>query len=70
MLSSLLDATGGDGDAVAEVFASGAWKHGAASKVLPPEVYSSLFEVIEQPEVKTVTRIDPKFLPAKKGGAQ
>lgn len=69
VLSALLEATGGDLDAVSEVLSSGCWKHGAAAKRLPPEVYADLFEVIETPEVKTVTRIDPKFLPAK-GGAK
>ena len=61
VLSALLDATGGDLDAVAEVLSSGCWKHGAASKRLAPEVYSGLFETVEQPEVKEVKRIDPQF---------
>lgn len=65
-LLALLEATGGDVDALSEVLSSGAFKHGAAKTKLSPEVYASVFTTVEEPEVRQVTRIDPAMLPGKK----
>lgn len=42
-LEAIMQASGGDFDAVVACLSTNAWKHGAASKLLPTDVYEKLF---------------------------
>jgi hypothetical protein len=50
---ALLAKLGGDMDRFAECLSSDAFKHGHCSTVLDPEVYASLFQTTEKPDLKT-----------------
>ena len=52
-IMAILDATGGDLDAMAELLAAQPVKHGACKKVLTEEVWGELFETVEQEDLKT-----------------
>lgn len=52
VLGALLEACGGDLDAVSECFASGAWKPGETKKRLGDRA-SEFFETVETPDLKT-----------------
>lgn len=51
-LEAILEASGGDMDAVVACMSTGAWKHGACSKLLPKEVYDALFVAREEEDIK------------------
>lgn len=52
VLAALLEESGGDLDAVAECFASGAWKPGETKKRLGDRA-NQFFETVETPDLKT-----------------
>lgn len=68
-IEAVLAASGGDFKKMCDVLSAGAIKHGAASKILPPEEYAKLFSVTVKdkledggPAPKEVTRIDSSFI--------
>jgi hypothetical protein len=62
-LEALLEANGGDVRGLADVIASNGIKHGAAGKLLEPEVYHRLFKVEVKDKLKRVLlKADPKYL--------
>src|SRR5690606_22726121 len=68
-LQALLDATGGDLDAVVGHLSAGAFKHGACRATLPSERYEALFETTATPDLKTgkplrvLAKLDTRFAP-------
>jgi hypothetical protein len=67
-VEAVFEATGGDFKRFCDVLASGAIKHGAAKKILPPKDYSALFtttvkDKLEtgEPAEKTLAKADDKF---------
>jgi hypothetical protein len=69
-LEALMEATGGDWEKVVSCLASQPIKHGAASKLLPAEVYEKLFVVESKQEIKEgkptavekLQKIDTRFI--------
>lgn len=65
-VEQILSAVGGDVAALAGCIASGGIKHGAAAKVLPPDVYDRLFPRRTRPTLakggKALVRVDPKWI--------
>jgi uncharacterized protein YpmB len=66
-VEAILVAVEGDAKRFTDILSANAIKHGAAKKVLPPEVYEQLFEVVvretlEEGKPKTkLVRFDEKF---------
>lgn len=67
-IESILAATGGDLDKLADLLASQPLKHGACKGVLGDE-WDRHFEVVEKDKVE-VKRVDPAQLPARAGGKE
>lgn len=63
-----LEASQGDLSAFVGVLASGAFRHGACRKLLPPDVFDTLFVTTEKPDLKTgkperkLQRADQRFI--------
>jgi hypothetical protein len=68
VVAAVLEAGGGDPDAIAEVLASSAWKTGAMKKLIGDERFSSLFARVEVGQLKEgkpqkqVLQADTRFL--------
>lgn len=68
-LEAVLEASGGDYDAVVACLASSAWKHGACAKLLPADRYGKLFVTDAADELKEgvakpekLQKIDERFI--------
>ncbi len=68
-VNAVLDATGGDLGALNMVLSANAIKHGAAKKVLPPEVWGKYFEVVVKESLEEdgkkkekLLKVDEKFM--------
>lgn len=72
-VQSLLEHTGGDLEAVNGCLSSNAMKHGACRKVLPADVFETLFTTTTKAalkpsdDAKKLQRIDLRFIPQKGG---
>lgn len=60
-LRAVLETTGGDVDAVAQLLSASAFKPGACKKTLPPEVYDAHFETRAVEDVKTGVPKPPRL---------
>lgn len=71
-LDQMLRAAGGDMSVVADMLCSDPFKAGAARDLLPPEVWSECFEVIEKTKLldgkvtKEVLEVDERFITDKR----
>ncbi len=69
-VEEIMKATEGDFKRFCDVLSSGAIKHGAARKVLDPQVYERIFTTtvktsLDNKPIKVLTKLDEKFMPTK-----